>query len=265
MKKTSTTSGIWGKTLRRGWLPVLLFLLWWFGSAGSTSLYFPSLANILETLRVDWLGDGFTTHLVPSMIKFVLGFLIAATLGVGLGLVVGLSRTLMALTEPIVQFLRSLPPPVLLPVGLLFFGIGAEMNIAIIAFGAMWPTLLNTVDGVRSLDGELREMSRSYRLSFGQRLCFVLLPNASPQIFAGLRTTLQISIILIVVAEMVAATSGVGFYLLNSQQTFEVSETWAGTLLLGGIGYLTTLVFDYVEGYVLAWHHKRNQLMTEAA
>lgn len=249
------------KLLLRSWLPVLLVAVWWMTSAGSTSLYFPSLANILSTLRSDWLGAGFVEHLLPSLGKFLAGFLIAAIAGIVLGLLIGLSRTLMFLTEPIVQFLRSLPPPVLLPIGLLLFGIGPGMNIAIIAFGAMWPTLLNTVDGVRSLDGELREMSRSYRLSFGQRLRFVLLPHASPQIFSGLRTTLQVSIILIVVAEMVAATSGVGFYLLNSQQTFEVVQTWAGTLLLGGIGYLTTLLFDGVEGYVLSWHRQRNQLL----
>src|SRR5699024_2689137 len=255
--------GLLHKVLLRSWLPVLLFVLWWVASAGSTSLYFPSLANILNTLRTDWLGTGFAEHLLPSLGKFLAGFLIAAISGIGLGLLIGLSRSLMSLTEPIVQFLRSLPPPVLLPIGLLLFGIGPGMNIAIIAFGAMWPTLLNTVEGVRSLDGELREMSRSYRLSFGQRLRFVLLPHASPQILSGLRTTLQISIILLVVAEMVAATRGVGFYLLNSQQALEAVQTWAGTLLLGGIGYITTLLFNGVENRVLSWHRQRNQL-TEA-
>ncbi|MFC0582194.1 ABC transporter permease [Micrococcoides hystricis] len=265
MSTATRSRSFWQLVLLRSWLPILLLLIWWFGSANSESLYFPSLQEILHTLRVDWLGNGFAQHLLPSLGKFLAGFLIAAALGIGLGLLIGLSRTLMDLTEPIIQFLRSLPPPVLLPIGLLLFGIGPAMNIAIIAFGAMWPTLLNTVDGVRSLDGELREMSRSYRLSFSQRLRFVVLPHASPQIFAGLRTTLQISIILIVVAEMVAATQGVGFYLLNSQQTFEVAETWAGTLLLGGIGYLTTLVFNMVEASILSWHRQRNQLALEAA
>jgi sulfonate transport system permease protein len=240
--------------LLRSWLPVALVVLWWVASAGSTSLYFPSLSTILETLRTDWLGAGLTGHLLPSLGKFLAGFLIAAAGGIVFGLLIGMSGTLAAAVEPIVQFLRSLPPPVLLPIGILVFGIGAPMNIAIIAFGAVWPTLLNTIDGVRSLDSQVRDMSRSYRLTTPQRVRYVVLPNAGPQIFAGLRTTLQISIILIVVSEMVASVNGIGYYLLNSQQTFAVAQTWAGTLLLGILGYLANLIFLRIEARVLRWH-----------
>ena len=199
------------------------------------------------------MGPGFIDHLVPSVLKFLAGFLLAGALGIGLGLVIGMFPLLRAATEPVIQFLRSLPPPVLLPIGLLVFGIGPTMNIAIIVVGAIWPTLLNTIDGVRSLDPQLGEMSRSYKLTLRQRVRYVILPNAGPQIFAGLRTTLQMAIILIVVSEMVASTNGIGYYVLNSQQTFAVAETWAGTLLLGLLGYLANLVFIRLERYVLRW------------
>lgn len=238
----------------RAWLPVALITWWWVASAGSDSLYFPSLSTILETLRNDWLGPGLTEHLLPSLGKFLAGFLIASVCGIVFGLLIGMSGTLAAAVEPLVQFLRSVPPPVLLPIGMLVFGIGAPMNIAIIAFGAIWPTLLNAIDGVRSLDSQVREMSRSYRLTLPQRVRYVVLPNAGPQIFAGLRTTLQISIILIVVSEMVASVNGIGYYLLNSQQTFAVPQTWAGTLVLGTLGYLANLVFLRIESRVLRWH-----------
>jgi sulfonate transport system permease protein len=239
--------------LLRAWLPMGLVAVWWIASASSTSLYFPSLQTILETFRADWLGAGFLEHLVPSVLKFLAGFLIAAVLGIGLGLAVGVYPVLRAAVEPIIQFLRSLPPPVLLPLGLLLFGIGPTMNIAIIVFGAIWPTLLNTIDGVRSLDPQLTEMTRSYRLTRAQKIHYVILPNAGPQIFAGLRTTLQMAIILIVVSEMVASTNGIGYYVLNSQQTFAVPQTWAGTLVLGVLGYLANLVFIRLERYVLRW------------
>ncbi|NKX54813.1 ABC transporter permease [Arthrobacter sp. E918] len=239
--------------LLRAWLPAGLVAAWWLASASSTSLYFPPLQTILETLGADWAGPSFAGHLLPSIGKFLAGFLIAAVAGIFLGLVIGMYPALRAAVEPIVQFLRSLPPPVLLPVGLLVFGIGASMNIAIIAFGAVWPTLLNTIDGVRSLDPQLTEMTRSYRLTRAQKIRWVILPNASPQIFAGLRTTLQMAIILIVVSEMVASTNGIGYYVLNSQQTFAVPQTWAGTLVLGALGYLANLVFIRIEGYVLRW------------
>lgn len=239
--------------LLRAWLPVSIVAIWWITSASSTSLYFPSLRTILETLVHDWTGPGFTANLLPSIGKFLAGFLIAAVAGVAAGLVIGIYPALRAAVEPIIQFLRSLPPPVLLPIGLLVFGIGTSMNIAIIAFGAVWPALLNTIDGVRSLDPQLTEMARSYRLTRTQKIRWVILPNAGPQIFAGLRTTLQISIILIVVSEMVASTNGIGYYLLNSQQTFAVPQTWAGTLLLGALGYVANLIFIRFERYVLRW------------
>ena len=239
----------------RLWLPVLLVAAWWFTSAGSQNIYFPPLATIMETFAHDWLGSRVTTDLLPSLGKFGLGFLISALGGIAFGTWLGLSPSAREAAEPVVQFLRSLPPPVLLPIGLLFFGITGTMNVAIIVMGAIWPTVLNTADGVRSLDGQVADMARSYRLTFTQRLLSVVLPNAAPQIFAGLRTTLQLSIILIVVSEMVAAVSGVGYYVLNSQQTFAVAETWAGTLVLGVIGYLSTLVFLAVEKRVLSWQH----------
>lgn len=239
--------------LLRSWLPVAVVVSIWITSAGNTSPYFPSLETIVETLRRDWLGPQFIAHLVPSMGKFLVGFILASVLGIVLGMMLGLSPVARAALDPVVQFLRSLPPPVLLPVGLLVFGIGASMNIFIIVIGAIWPVLLNTADGVRSVDEQLRDVSRSYRLTPWQRIRYVILPSAGPQIFAGLRTTLQVSIILIVVSEMVGATSGIGYYILNSQQTFAVAETWAGTLVLGMVGYCLTLIFVQLEKKVLAW------------
>lgn len=240
----------------RSWLPVTLVLVWWFASDGNDSLYFPSLRTMLATVREDWFGPAFTAHLLPSLLNFLIGFLLAAVLGMALGLLIGLSPRLRAMCEPIMQFLRAIPPPALLPFGLVVFGIGGTMSVAVIVLGAIWPTLLNTIDGVEGIDPQLREVSRSYRLSFLDRVRYVLLPSASPQIFAGLRITLQLSIILIVVSEMVAATRGIGYYLLSSQQTFAVAQTWASTLVLGVLGYVASLVFLTVERRVLRWHHE---------
>ncbi|WP_182357687.1 ABC transporter permease [Tomitella gaofuii] len=241
----------------RAWLPVTIVAVWWFATAGTDSLYFPSLQAIVENLRADWLGPHLMQDAAPSVVKFLIGFAIAAVLGVAVGLVIGLSPVLRAATEPVIQFLRSLPPPVLLPIGLLLFGIGATMNVAIIVLGAVWPTLLATIDGVRGVGSELTDMARSYRLTPVQRIRYVILPGAAPQIFGGLRTTLQMSIILIVVSEMVASTSGIGFYVLNSQQTFEVTDTWAGTIVLGLLGYVANLLFIRFERRVLRWQEGR--------
>lgn len=243
----------------RIWLPVLLLGAWWIASYNSTSVYFPSLQSILETFVRDWLGPRLWTDLLPSIGKFLIGFLIAAVSGIVFGLFIGLTPVLRSALDPVIHFLRSLPPPVLLPIGLLVFGIGAPMNIAIIAFGSVWPTLLNTIDGVRGIDSQLLDVGRSYRLTRAQRIKNIILPAASPQIMSGLRTTLQLSIILIVVAEMVAATRGIGFYVLNSQQTFAVRETWAGTIVLGLLGYCAALIFITVEKRVLSWQQEESE------
>lgn len=247
------------RTLRlvalRGWLPALLVVAWWLSSADSQNIYFPPLQQIAVTLQQDWLFDRVVSDLVPSVLRFLTGFLIAAVLGVIFGAIIGLNATVKRFADPIVQFLRSVPPPALLPIALLLFGITSTMNIAIIVIGAIWPTLLNTSDGVRSIDPQLKAMSRSYRLSGRERLRYVVLPGAAPQIFAGLRTTLQLSIVLIVVSEMVGAVNGVGFYVLNAQQAFAIRETWAGTIVLGLLGYLAAMGFLLVEKRALAWHH----------
>lgn len=241
------------RILMRLWLPVLLVAIWLFASAGSTSLYFPPLAEILSVFGRDWLGARVVSDLLPSLGKFLAGFAISAVLGIGIGVLLGMSRVARALTEPLILFLRSVPGPALVPFGILIVGIGAGMNIFIIVLGAIWPTLLGTISGVRSLDPQLVDMARSYRLTLGQRLRYVILPNAGPQIFAGLRTTLQLSIILIVVSGMVASVSGIGYAVLYSQQTFDVAETWSGTILLGILGYIASLIFIQVEKRILAW------------
>lgn len=171
-RRSGRTGSILRAVLVRSWLPVLMVAVWGFASLGRDTLYFPSLQTIVRTIRTELLGSAFTEHLLPSVGKVLVGFLVAAVLGIVIGVVIGLSPVLRAATEPVIQFLRSLPPPVLLPVGILVFGIGASMDVAIIVLGAIWPTLLNTIDGVRSLDSQLRDVGRSYRLTFWQKMVY---------------------------------------------------------------------------------------------
>ena len=109
------------------------------------------------------------------------------------------------------------------------------------------------MDGVRSVDPQVRDMVRSYRLSPWQNIWRVVLPSAMPQIVAGYRISLQISIILIVVSEMVGSARGLGYFVLESQQLFRVTSTWAGTIMLGVLGYLLTSIFVVIERRVLSW------------
>ncbi len=235
-------------------LPAILIAAWWLTSAGSESFYFPPLATILQTFVKLWLSPQAVPNVVPSLVRFVVGYLAAAVLGIAIGIPIGALRNLRATLEPVLEFLRAIPPPVLVPVLILFAGIGDEMKILVIISGCVWPVLLNTVAGVRALDEVLKNVVRSYRIGAFARLWHFVLPGASPQIFTGLRQSLSIGIILMVVSEMFAASNGIGFALVQYQRTFAIPEMWSGIILLGLFGIAVALIFRAVEAWLLRWY-----------
>jgi ABC-type nitrate/sulfonate/bicarbonate transport system permease component len=188
------------------------------------------------------------------MERMFAGFFIAAALGVVGGLLLGLSPRARRAAAPIVEFLRAIPPPALLPFAILVVGVGASMKIFVIAFVCVWPILLNTIDGVIGVDPTLRETTHVYGISERDRLWRVMLPAASPQIFAGLRTAVSLALILMVISEMVASTNGIGYFVLQSQRTFAIPEMWSGILLLGILGYVLNGIFVLLEKRLLRWH-----------
>ena len=236
-------------------LPGLLFVAWWVLSADSTDFYFPPLSGIVETLREEWLGPRLTADVLPSLLRLTAGFALAAVVAVALGMLIGLSRTVRGVLEPVLEFFRAIPPPVLVPVFILFLGIGDGMKVAVIAFGCTWPILLNTVEGVRAVDPVVVDTARAYRIGGMARLRHVVLPAASPQVFAGLRQGLSVAIILMVISELFAASNGLGFAIVQAQRTFAITGMWAGMLVLGLLGLLLALLFRVVENRVLAWYH----------
>jgi len=240
-------------------LPVALVATWWFTSAGSQNFYFPSLQSILQTFGKLWFSANALHDVVPSLLRLSVGYIAAALLGIAIGIPVGASRNLRNLLEPVLEFLRAIPPPVLIPVLILFAGLGNEMKALVIVLGCIWPVLLNTVAGVRSLDEVLAEVVRSYRIGAFARLWHFVLPGASPQIFTGLRQSLSIGIILMVVSEMYAASDGIGFALVQYQRSFAIPEMWSGIILLGIIGIVLSLIFRAIEAWLLGWYHGLRQ------
>ena len=235
-------------------VPLLLLVLWWVTSAGSQTYYFPPLKDILITFNDTWIFERVGSDVVPSLERMFAGFAIAVVVAVVGGLLLGLSRRARAAADPIVDFLRAIPPPALLPFAILVMGVGSSMKVFIIAFVCLWPILLNTIDGVTGVDPTLRETTRVYGISGRDRLWRVMLPAASPQIFAGLRTAVSLALILMVISEMVASTNGIGYFVLQSQRTFAIPEMWSGILLLGILGYAFNGAFVLIERRVLRWH-----------
>jgi ABC-type nitrate/sulfonate/bicarbonate transport system permease component len=236
-------------------LPVVLFATWWFASAGSTDFYRPPLAKILVAFRETWFGQRLLDDVLPSILRIGVGFGAALLLGVGIGTAIGLSRTLAATTEPVLEFLRAIPPPVLVPILMLVAGFGNTMKVLVIISGCVWPILLNTVQGVRSVDEVLADTCRTYRIRGVSRLWHLVLRSASPQIVTGARQALSIGIILMVISELFAASSGLGFTIVQFQRGFAIPEMWSGVLLLGLLGLVLSLLFRLAENHVLGWYH----------
>jgi ABC-type nitrate/sulfonate/bicarbonate transport system permease component len=236
-------------------LPVTLIAVWWVSTADSTSFYWPPLQTIIEAFRETWTIDRLRDDVVPSLLRLTAGFTLAVLLGVAGGLAVGSFGWLRETLEPPLEFLRAIPPPVLVPVIMLFAGIGDGMKVLVIVSGCVWPVLLNTVEGVRGIDPVLRETATSYRIGRRRRVGSLLLRGASPQIVAGARQALAIGIILMVISEMFAATNGLGFTIVQFQRSFAIPQMWSGVILLGLIGVALSLLFRLVEARALAWYH----------
>ncbi|WP_371663816.1 ABC transporter permease [Streptomyces sp. NBC_00280] len=236
-------------------LPLVLLGLWWLASDGSTNPFWPPLRTILTTFPDVWTAERLRADVLPSVWRLSAGYAVAAVLGVVLGTVIGSYRRVRALCEPVLEFLRAIPAPVLIPVIMLFAGIDDTMKITVIASGCVWPVLLNTVEGVRAVDPVMAETARSYGITGAARLRNVVLRSASPQIFAGLRQALSVAIILMVISEMFAASNGLGFTVVQFQRGFAIPDMWTGILVLGLLGFVLSVVFQLVERRVLGWYH----------
>lgn len=235
-------------------VPAALVAAWWLTSSGSTALYFPPLSTSLSSLWHGWLSTDLGPDVVPSLEHFALGLLIAIAAGVTGGLVLGAAPGVADALAPVLEFLRAIPGVALLPAALLLLGIGPAMPVSVIAYGTVWPILLNTADGVRSVDPVVRDVARSYRIGWASQLLRIVLPAASPQIVAGIRTALSIGITVIVFSEMVGSAGGIGYQILQAQRSFQIPQMWAGIILLGILGYLLNLAFRLFERLVLRWH-----------
>lgn len=236
-------------------VPVLLLTIYAVWAAPRNDLFFPPLGEILSTFVDDWIGERLTSDIWPSIRRLLLGFFIAAAIAVVLGTILGLSRRARIATAPVVEFFRALPPPALLPLTILVLGIGDTAKVFLIALVCLFPILLNTMAGVGGIDPVLRETARMYGIRPRDQLFHVIIPGALPSVFAGLRTSLSLAVILMVISEFVAATNGIGYAIWQAKRLFDISEMWAGILLLGILGYGLNMLLILVERRVLAWHH----------
>ena len=217
-------------------------------------LFFPPMTRIFNAFFALVLSGEIPHQILLSLKRASAGYLLAALVFIPLGIAMGFFDWLHRMLEVIIETARPIPPPVIVPVAILFFGIGDEMKVFVIFFSCAWPILLNTFDGVRNIDRVLLHTARTFGLSRAQAITKVILPAASPQIMTGLRISLPITLILVVISEMVGSTDGIGYFILDAQRRFKVAQMYAGMLSLALLGYLLNQLFFLFYDLFLGWH-----------
>lgn len=249
-------------TIRYG-LGVALVLMWQYAAMRGGSIFFPPPLEILNRAGELWLSgpssrlflaDGVFQDVLPSLLRLLGGWALAVAVGVPLGVMIGRSRAASELANPTLQFLRAIPGPALIPVFIILLGTETTMRVALIAFGSIWPILLNTIEGTRTVDPIQLETARAYRLPAHARLWRIVLPAAMPKIFAGVRVSLSLAVILMVVSEFIASTNGIGYRIQNAQIMFLLTDMWCGIVLLALLGYTLNWLFLKVEDHALGWY-----------
>ena len=219
------------------------------------SFLVPAASAVAERAWHVWPTPEFLSDVEASLRRLAAGYAIGASVGVAAGVWMGSSRRVRQALEPLVELLRATPAIALVPALIVILGVGDRMRIAVIAFGVVFPVLVNSMDGVRAASPELRETASLLRLGRAERILRVDLPAALPSIFAGLRVAVSIGLVMVVVSEFVGGGDGLGRYIVVERSQFNVPEMYAGILFLGVLGFVLNGIFVLVERRALSWHY----------
>jgi NitT/TauT family transport system permease protein len=206
----------------------------------------------------DWLHWALSGELpadaMGSLYRVLVGFTVGGGLALPLGLLMGASPRIYALMNPLVQILRPIPPIAYIPLAIVWFGLGNPPSVFLIALGAFFPVLMNTIAGVRNVDGIYLRAARN--LGVGQWTMFtrVILPAATPYILAGVRIGIGTAFIVVIVSEMIAVNNGLGFRILEAREFMWSDKIIAGMLTIGLIGLAIDTAVSRLNNHLLRWH-----------
>lgn len=246
----------WEGISRAGWVsPIILpspsrVLLRWIAYALPYAPYDPAEGSYLAWLVSGELaGDALT-----SMMRVAVGFGIGAGLALPLGLVMGARPRVYELLNPMVQIFRPIPPIAFIPLAILWFGLGNPPAFFLISLGAFFPVLMNTIAGVRSVDAIYLRAARN--LGAGEWTLFrrIMIPAAMPYILAGIRIGIGVAFIVVIVAEMIAVNTGLGYRILEAREYFWSDKVIAGMISIGLAGLGIDLVMSRLNAWLLRWH-----------
>ena len=246
---------------RLGWMAgslafFLALLLAWKLAADAkllNALWFPGPDRSFAKLW-EWVVTGALWQpLWATVWRMLAGWLLACAVGVGLGAAIASSALARRLFQPTAEFLRPLPASAILPPAILVLGLSNAMIVFVVAFGCVWPILLGAIQGFRALDPRLVEVSRLLQLTRLETAMKFSLPAALPDIFAGMRVSIAIALIVTVASEMLSSQPGIGYLMLLAARAFRSADIFAGIIVLGMLGFLTNYLVQKAEERLLRW------------
>jgi ABC-type nitrate/sulfonate/bicarbonate transport system permease component len=214
----------------------------------------PSPSAVLGTFGGMVRAGTFWVPLAQTLALLAAGYGAGCLTAIVLGILMGAFRPVYDLFEPITELIRPIPKPALLPAFMLFLGLGAPMKISLVALSAFFPVLINAIQGTRSVDPTMVAMAKTFGHGRTAVLWRIMLPATAPYILAGMRISLGISIVVVVLAEMLASSGGVGAALVDMQHQFFVKQTYAWVLLLALLGLALNGIFTFIERRVTFWY-----------
>jgi NitT/TauT family transport system permease protein len=219
----------------------------------STPTFFPTVTKIAGALVSEAQNGHLWANIIVSLRRALIGFFIGLAIAIPLGLAIGWFKTFGDILNPLLQVFRNMPVLALLPVFVMFFGIGEVSKIVVILWGVLWYTLLNTISGVRSIDSQLIKAARSMGTKSIKLFVSVVFPGALPFIFTGVRLSATVSILILIAAEMMGANSGLGYALYFYQANFLIPEMYAYIVVMAVLGTTLNFVLESVEKRVFHW------------
>lgn len=239
-----------------GVLLVAALLLLWEASARLgwvASSNWPPVSGVFVAL-VRGFADGELARLLASTLsRMAAGYVIGCGCGIALGLLLGTNRWARYVLKPLIEVMRPIPAPAIVPPLILLLGVDNALKVFVVALACFYPVFLNTLAGVAGVDEVLLQTARTFKLSSRRVLLNVILPASLPMIAAGMRTATGIALVVTVIAEMIAGSAGLGYYIIQMQYALKPEAMYAAVICLAVTGYLLNRIFLLIEARAIPW------------
>jgi ABC-type nitrate/sulfonate/bicarbonate transport system permease component len=236
-----------------GFFAVCVVIVEILARAGLLTSYVPPPTAVFAALWTGLMNGDISSQIGVTLWVYVRGLALASVVSIIVGILMGTYKPVFDALKVIVEFLRPVPSVAMIPLAILFFGLGATMRISVITYAAFWPMLINTIYGVRAIDPQALDVARNFGITGYEALWRVTLPSALASIATGFRVSATIALVVTITTELIAGNSGIGFYISQMEQANRLPPMYAAIILTGILGYLLNTLYFTLEHRVVFW------------